>query len=97
MTHSELWCAINNLAKELNISCSRLARISGLDATTFNKSRHKNQYGQDRWISTYTLSRIMDTAGITLAEFAKYLPSDTHENPRYKYCQIKNSKKPDYE
>ena len=82
MTHDELWLAINNLAKNMNISCSRLAKISGLDSTTFNQSRHKSKYGQDRWISTYTLSRVMDATGLTLAEFASFLPSDTHVYPR---------------
>ncbi len=82
MTHDELWLAINNLAKNMNISCSRLAKISGLDSTTFNQSRHKSKYGQDRWISTYTLSRVMDATGLTLAEFARFLPSDTHVYPR---------------
>lgn len=78
MTHDELWVAIKNLADDMNISCSRLAKISGLDPTTFNQSRHKSKYGQERWISTYTLSRVMDAAGLTLAEFAQFLPSDTH-------------------
>jgi len=82
MTHDELWFAIKNLANDMNISCSRLAKISGLDSTTFNQSRHKSKYGQDRWISTYTLSRVMDATGLTLAEFAQFLPSDTHVYPR---------------
>ena len=82
MTHDELWVAIKNLAADMNISCSRLAKISGLDPTTFNQRRHKSKYGQDRWISTYTLSRVMDAAGLTLAEFAQFLPSDTHVQPR---------------
>ncbi len=81
MTHDELWLAIKNLASTMNISCSRLAKISGLDPTTFNQSRHKSKYGQDRWISTYTLSRVMDATGLTLAEFAQFLPSDTHVQP----------------
>jgi len=81
MTNDELWFAIKNLANNMNISCSRLAKISGLDPTTFNKSRHKSKYGQDRWISTYTLSRVMDATGLTLVEFARFLPSDTHTLP----------------
>lgn len=85
MTHDELWGAICNLADNFHISCSRLARISGLDPTTFNRSKYTFANGQQRWLSTYTISRVMDATGITLAEFAKFLPSDTHERPKYEH------------
>ena len=79
MTHNELWAGIRNLATEFNTSCSGLARAAGLDPTTFNKSKQLNQYGQNRWPTTYTISRILDAAGISLSEFATFLPSDTHK------------------
>ena len=82
MTHDELWNGINNLAASLNLSCSGLARAAGLDPTTFNQSRHKTKYGQPRWLTTYTLSRVLDATGLTLADFARFLPSDTHERPK---------------
>ena len=85
MTHDELWDGIKNLAKSNNISCSRLARISGLDATAFNLSRHKSKYGQERWPTMLTISRVLDSTGITLAEFATYMPSDTHIRPKSPY------------
>ncbi len=89
MTHDELWGAICNLADKFNISCSKLAKISGLDPTTFNHSKYTFANGQPRWLSTYTISRVMDATGITLAEFAKFLPSDTHEHPKYHFPQHK--------
>ena len=92
MTHSELWDGIQNLAASKSISCSRLAVISGLDPTTFNRSRHKTKYGQDRWPTTQTISRIMDATGISLAEFAEFLPSDTHVRPAYQHFPISNNK-----
>lgn len=82
MTHDELWGGICNLAAEFNVSCSGLARASGLDPTIFNRSKRMTAYGQDRWLSTGTLARILDAAGISLAEFAKMLPSDTHNYPK---------------
>jgi phage repressor protein C with HTH and peptisase S24 domain len=85
MTHNELWGGIENLAKAHNITCSRLARISGLDATAFNVSRHKSKYGQERWPTMLTISRVLDSTGITLAEFATYMPSDTHIRPKSQY------------
>ena len=85
MTHNELWAGICNLADNFHISCSKLAKISGLDPTTFNRSKQTLNKGQPRWLSTYSISRVLDATGITLAEFATFLPSDTHERPPYKF------------
>ena len=92
MTHSELWTAIRNLAEHFDISCSRLAKISGLDPTIFNHSKYVTSNGQPRWLSTYSISRVMDATGITLSEFATFLPSDTHERPKYEYFPKNNHK-----
>lgn len=91
MTHNELWGGICNLAAEFEISCSALARSAGLDPTIFNHSKRATKYGQTRWLSTYTLSRILDATGLTLAEFAALLPSDTHERPKCEYLNRHNS------
>ena len=90
MTHTELWNGIRNLAAEFNISCSKLARISGLDPTTFNYSKMHTRDGQPRWISMCSLSRVLDATGISLAEFAQFLPSDTHIRQPYKNFSDKN-------
>jgi len=92
MTHSELWAAICNLADSFNISCSRLARISGLDPTLFNPSKQTLANGRQRWLSMYSIARVMDATGITLAEFATYLPSDTHEREKYQHFPKGRSK-----
>ena len=87
MTHYELWQGVRNLADKFNVSCAKLARISGLDRTSFNKSKIYTRDGQPRWISLNSLSRVLDATGISLAEFAKYLPSDTHERPKYDFVK----------
>lgn len=92
MTHSELWEGIRNLASKYNLSCSGLARISGLDSTTFNKSKCYTKDGQPRWISMSSLSRVLDATGLTLGEFAALLPSDTHIHP----IQLPKQKHRDY-
>jgi len=89
MTHNELWCGIRNLAAEFNISCSRLAVISGLNPTTFNPSKYTDKHGHPRWLSTYSISRILDATGLTLSEFAKFLPSDTHKYAKYDFNKQK--------
>ena len=92
MTHDELWTGIRNLAEGFNISCSRLAKISGLDPTTFNQSKSYSRYGQCRWPTMYSISRVLDATGITLAQFAEYLPSDTHERPKYEHFPLQKVK-----
>ena len=39
MTHYQIWHAIELFARAHGLSCSALAKRSGLDATTFNKSK----------------------------------------------------------
>ena len=85
MTHSELWDGIRNLADNYHVSCSKLAKISSLDPTTFNRSKRTTKNGQPRWISTSSLACVLDAVGISLAEFATYLPSDTHAHPKYQH------------
>jgi len=69
MTHNGTWTAVDKIAEIMGITCSALAKRCGLDATAFNKSKRYTKYGQPRWLSGQTLSKIIDTAGITDAEF----------------------------
>ncbi|MBO4480735.1 MAG: helix-turn-helix transcriptional regulator [Alphaproteobacteria bacterium] len=76
MTHEEIWNGIVNLAKRLNLTCSGLARMAGLDPTVFNKSKRINRNGVPRWPSTYSLARVLNVAKIDLAEFANLMKQD---------------------
>ena len=71
MTHQDIWQAIDNFAIKHNMSCSGLAKISGLDATTFNKSKRWSKYGQPRWPSTCSISKILDATGDSIENFMK--------------------------
>ncbi len=71
MTHQEVWQAIDNFALNQKMSCSGLARFSGLDATTFNKSKRWSKYGQPRWPSTASIAKILNSTGKTLDDFVK--------------------------
>ena len=71
MTHDDIWHAIDNFAFQHKLSCSGLAKISGLDATTFNKSKRWSKYGQPRWPSTYSIAKILNSTGKTLKDFIK--------------------------
>ena len=58
MTHTDVWNAIDTFANAHNISCSKLAKMGGLDPTTFNKSKRWSKYGQPRWPSTSSIAKI---------------------------------------
>ncbi|MGV9010583.1 S24 family peptidase [Brevundimonas sp.] len=72
LTHSQLWTAIDGLARREGLSASALARRAGLDATSFNPSK---RFGpgtppRPRWPSTESLTRILQATGMTLGDFA---------------------------
>lgn len=71
MTHQDVWSAIDKFAVKHNMSCSGLAKFSGLDATTFNKSKRWSKYGQPRWPSTGSISKILSATGESLENFIK--------------------------
>lgn len=79
MTHDDIWQAIDNLAHANNMSCSGLARCSGLDPTTFNKSKRWTKEGKPRWPSTHSLAKILASTGSRIEDFAKFIPhSEEH-------------------
>lgn len=72
MTHNSIWFAIERFAADHNLSCSGLAKNSGLDATTFNKSKRWSREGQPRWPSTQSIAKILSATNSNIFEFAKY-------------------------
>ncbi|MBO7509389.1 MAG: hypothetical protein J6T57_03900 [Alphaproteobacteria bacterium] len=73
----QLWDAIVNIAKWRGMSCSGLAKFSGLDATTFNKSKRITKYGTYKWPSTLSLAKVLSAVNLSLGEFARrFMPKD---------------------
>lgn len=79
MTHEQIWAAIEKFACAHNMSCSGLAKRSGLDPTTFNKSKRFSKYEQPRWPSTSSISKILSATGEPAQEFFKYI-TDAQEH-----------------
>lgn len=75
MTHDDVWRAIERFATEHGMSCSGLARCSGLDPTTFNKSKRWSKEGQPRWPSTNSISKILSSTGAKIQDFTKFIDS----------------------
>jgi len=58
------------------MSCSRLAKTSGLDATTFNKSKRYSKDGKPRWPSMHSLAKVLSAVGSDMDDFAKYVQTN---------------------
>jgi phage repressor protein C with HTH and peptisase S24 domain len=71
LKHADVWRAIDRLAAKHGMSPSGLARRSGLDPTTFNKSKRITKEGKQRWPSTESVSKILSATGDSLAEFVR--------------------------
>ena len=73
MNHYQIWHAIELFAHDHGMSCSGLAKRSGLDPTTFNKSKRASVFGQPRWPSTETISKILNATNSGPQDFFKYI------------------------
>ena len=80
LTHDEIWRAIDRLATTFGYSPSGLAKKSGLDPTSFNKSKRYGPDGKARWPSTESISRILGATGATMADFIA-LVQDGEDRP----------------
>jgi len=68
--HNHIWSAIDELASRSNLSTSGLAKSSGLDPTTFNKSKRFTADGRPRWPTTESVAKILRATGSNIVEFA---------------------------
>jgi len=64
-----VWMAIDKIAKMHNISVSRLAINSGLNPTSFNKSKRIYKTGKVRVPSTNTLLKVLEFSKLTFNDF----------------------------
>lgn len=70
-SHRQVWIGIEALAKEKQITLSRLAKQAGLDATCLNPSKRFTKNGKERWITLQSLSRILNATDTKFSDFAK--------------------------
>jgi phage repressor protein C with HTH and peptisase S24 domain len=73
LKHSDIWRAVDSLAREHGFSPSGLAKRAGLDPTTFNKSKRISGQGKQRWPSTESIAKILRATGASLGEFLSYV------------------------
>jgi len=69
LSHRDIWNAIDAVAERHGLSASGLARLAGLDATAFNKSKRVSKDGRERWPSTESVAKILEATGETFDAF----------------------------
>ena len=80
LTHEQIWKAVDRLATSFGYSPSGLAKKSGLDPTSFNKSKRFGPDGKPRWPSTESISRILAATGATMSDFISFVDNQKTGN-----------------
>lgn len=71
LTHVQIWRGIDRLAQRSGLTPSALARLAGLDPTTFNPSKRTSANGsKPRWPSTESLAKALAAVGVRFEDFA---------------------------
>jgi phage repressor protein C with HTH and peptisase S24 domain len=73
LTHAQVWAALDRLAERAGLSPSGLAKASGLDPTTFNKSKRVTGDGRERWPSTESVSKALAASNSSMETFVQLL------------------------
>jgi phage repressor protein C with HTH and peptisase S24 domain len=73
LTHDQVWSALDRLAERAGLSASGLARKSGLDPTTFNKSKRITPDGRERWPSTESVAKALAASNSSIDTFVQLL------------------------
>jgi phage repressor protein C with HTH and peptisase S24 domain len=72
LQHQEIWGALDALAARIGTTPSGLARMAGLDPTSFNRSKRVSGDNppRQRWPSTESVAKVLSAVGIDFSEFA---------------------------
>ena len=73
LTHGQIWTALDRLAERAGLSPSGLAKRSGLDPTTFNKSKRITADGHERWPSTESVAKALAATGSSIDTFVQLI------------------------
>ena len=73
LTHGQVWTALDRLAERAGMSPSGLAKRSGLDPTTFNKSKRITADGRERWPSTESVSKALSATNSSIDTFVQLI------------------------
>jgi len=84
LSHTEIWTAIDALAKRFDMSPSAMAKMAGLDPTSFNRSKRTSSDAdaRPRWPSTESLAKVLEATGVGFSEFAALTERVRPTHPR---------------
>lgn len=78
LTHAQIWTALDRLAARSGLSASGLAKRSGLDPTTFNRSKRITAEGRARWPSTESIAKALAATGTNVDAFVELITDAAH-------------------
>jgi phage repressor protein C with HTH and peptisase S24 domain len=73
LTHDQIWGALDRLAERAGMTASGLAKKSGLDPTTFNKSKRITVEGRPRWPSTESVAKALAATNVPIDTFVSLI------------------------
>src|SRR6476469_7323847 len=82
LTHSQVWTALDRLAERAGMSPSGLAKRSGLDPTTFNKSKRITSDGRERWPSTESVAKSLAATNTSIDIFVQLIDDNGRAPPK---------------
>jgi len=82
LTHAQIWTALDRLASRSGLSASGLAKRSGLDPTTFNRSKRITPDGRARWPSTESIAKALAATGTNVDTFVELI-TDKSQRPSH--------------
>ena len=82
LSHADIWQAIDRLATRNGLTASGLARRSGLDPTTFNRSKRATRDGKPRWPSTESLAKVLQATSSSFTDFVRLIDSEAERTVR---------------
>ena len=94
LTHDQIWTALDRLAERAGLSASGLAKKSGLDPTTFNKSKRVTGDGRERWPSTESLAKALAATNSSIDGFVQLIGDGArtmHSVPLLGFAQAANN------
>jgi phage repressor protein C with HTH and peptisase S24 domain len=93
LSHEAVWGAIDALAQMHRMTPSGLARKSGLDPTSFNRSKRITPSGRPRWPSTESIAKALKATDTPLETFME-LVMDSGPAPAARRPSVKYSARP---
>jgi phage repressor protein C with HTH and peptisase S24 domain len=94
LTHDQIWTALDRLADRAGLSASGLAKKSGLDPTTFNKSKRVTGDSRERWPSTESVAKALAATNSSIDSFVQLIGDSArtmHSVPLLGFAQAANN------